>query len=126
MMLLDTSAWIELFQGTEKTLVVKNILEKEENFTSTITFAEVVNWCLKNSKEDKITEYIEGIKNGSTILDLKEAIIISAGKLNYERKKIVKNWGMVDSLILSTALFYNLKILTKDHHFRDLENAEML
>src|SRR3989344_6549975 len=126
MMLLDTSAWIELFQGTEKTLVVKNILEKEENFTSTITFAEVVNWCLKNSKEDKITEYIEGIKDGSTILDLNEAIIISAGKLNYERKKIVKNWGMVDSLILATSLFYDLKIITKDSHFKDLENVEIL
>ena len=125
-MLLDTSAWIELFQGTEKTSAVKNILETEDNFTSAITFAEVVNWCLKNSKEGKITEYVEGIKNGSTILDLNEAIIISAGKLNYDRKKIVKNWGMVDSLILSTALFYDLKILTKDNHFKDLKNAEIL
>ena len=125
-MLLDTSAWIELFQETDKTLVVKNILENEKNFTSAISFAEIVNWCLRNKKEDKITAYLEGVKNGSTILDLNEAIIISAGKLNYERKKIVKNWGMADSLILSTSLFYNLKILTKDNHFRDLENVEML
>ena len=125
-MLLDTSAWIELFQETEKTAIVKNVLETEDNFTSSITFAELVNWCLKNNKEDKITAYIEGIKNGSTVLDLNEAIIISAGKLNYERKKTIKNWGMVDSLILATALTYNLKILTKDNHFRDLENAEIL
>ena len=125
-MLLDTSAWIELFQETEKTAIVKNVLETEDNFTSSITFAELVNWCLKNNKEDKITAYIEGIKNGSTILELNEAIIISAGKLNYERKKIVKNWGMVDSLVLSTSLFYNLRILTKDSHFKDLENAGML
>ena len=125
-MLLDTSAWIELFQETEKTAIVRNVLETEDNFTSSITFAELVNWCLKNNKEDKITEYMKGIKNGSTILDLNEAIIISAGKLNYERKKSVKNLGIVDSLILSTALFYDLKILTKDSHFRDLENAEIL
>ena len=124
-MLLDTSAWIEFFHDTDKRPIVQNILKNEENFTSAISFAEIVNWCLKNKKEDKITAYLEGVKNGSTILDLNEAIIISAGKLNYERKKIVKNWGMVDSLILSTSLFYNLKILTKDNHFRDLENVEM-
>lgn len=125
-MLLDTSAWIELFQETDKTTVIKNVLERENNFTSAVTFAEIVNWCLKNNKENRITEYIEGIKNGSTILDLNEAIIISAGKLNHERKKIVKNWGMLDSLILATSLLYNLKILTKDSHFKDLENVEML
>lgn len=125
-MLLDTSAWIELFQETDKTSLVKTTLEREENFTSAVTFAEIVNWCLKNGKEDKINAYIEGIKNGSNILDLNEAIIISAGKINYDGKKIVKNWGMVDSLILSTALFYNLKILTKYNHFKDLENVEML
>src|SRR3989338_6979609 len=108
-MLLDTSAWIELFQETEKTAIVKNVLETEDNFTSSITFAELVNWCLKNDKEGKIKAYIGGIKNGSTVLDINESIIISAGKLNYERKKTIKNWGMADSLILSTALFYNLK-----------------
>ena len=125
-MLLDTSAWIELFQETDRTEMVKNVLETEENFTSAITFAEMVNWCFRNKKEDKITAYLKGIRHGSTILDLNEAIIISAGKLNYERKKVVKNWGMADSLILSTSLFYNLKILTKDNHFRDLGNVEML
>ena len=125
-MLLDTSAWIELFQGTDKTAIVKNILETQENFTSSITFAEIVNWCLRNNKEDKITAYLEGIRNGSNILDLTEAIIISAGKLNYERKKIVKNWGMAYSLILATALVYDLKILTKDSHFKDLENADII
>ena len=125
-MLLDTSAWIELFQGTDNTAIVKNILETGENFTSAITFAEIVYWCSRNGLDDKISSYLDGIKNGSTILSLSEAIAISAGKLNYERKKTVKNWGMIDSLILATSLIYDLKILTKDSHFKDLENAEIL
>ena len=125
-MLLDTSAWIELFQGTDNSAIVKNILETGENFTSAITFAEIVYWCSRNGLDDKISSYLDGIKNGSTILGLSEAIAISAGKLNYERKKTVKNWGMIDSLILATSLIYDLKILTKDSHFKDLENAEIL
>ena len=52
-MLLDTSAWIELFQETDRTAIVKNALETEENFTSAITFAEMVNWCFRNKKDCK-------------------------------------------------------------------------
>ena len=125
-MLLDTSAWIEFFQGTEKSKKVENILKTEENFTSIVTFAEIVNWCLKNNIQDKIKGYIEGIKNGSTILELNEPIAIIAGKLNYERKKFVKNWGMIDSVILATAQIYNLKVLTKDSQFKDSSNVEIL
>lgn len=125
-MLLDTSAWIELFQETDKTAAVKDILETEENFTSAITFAEIVYWCSRNNLDEKIPAYLDGIRNGSTILNLNETIIISAGKLNYERKKTIKNWGMMDSLILATSMLYDLKILTKDSHFEDLENVKML
>ena len=89
-MLLDSSAWIEFFRGTDNCKKVENILTTEENFTSIVTFAEIVNWCLRN------------------------------------RLEIVKNWGMLDSFIVATSLFYNLKILTKDSQFKDLADAEML
>jgi predicted nucleic acid-binding protein len=125
-MLLDTSVWIEFFQGAEKSKRVEDILKTEENFTGIITFAEVVNWCLKNNIQDKIKDYIEGIKNGSTILGLNEPIVILAGKINYERKRIEKDWGMMDSIILATAQIYNLKVLTKDSQFKDLPNVEIL
>ncbi len=124
--LLDTSAWIEFFQGTEKSRKVETALKSEEVFTSIITFAEIVNWCLKNNVQDKMKAYIQGIKNSSTILEVNEPITIIAGKLNYERKKTVKNWGMIDSIIVATAQIYSLRILTKDSQFNDLPNAEIL
>lgn len=125
-MLFDTSAWIEFFQGAEKSKIVENILKTEDNFTSEITFAEIVNWCFKNKIEGKTSEYTEGIKKGSKILKLDESILVLAGQLNFDRKKIEKNWGMLDSFILATAQIYNLKILTKDAHFKDLPNVEIL
>ena len=106
--------------------IVENALKTEENFTSIVTLAEIVNWCLKNDIDYRIREYIEGIKKGSKILELNEAIIISAGELNFKRKKAVHNWGMLDSFILATSLVYDLKILTKDLHFKDLENVKIL
>ena len=125
-MLFDTSAWIEFFQGTEKGKKVREFLKSEENFSSIVTFAEVINWSLRNSLESKISHYIMAIKKGSEIIDLDETIITLAGRLNYERKIAVKNWGMMDSFILSTSLLYDLKILTKDLQFNDLPNVVIL
>lgn len=125
-MLLDTSAWIEFFQGTEKGKKVREFFGKEENFTSVVTFAEVINWCLRNKLESKTSPYIRAIKKGSEIINLDETIIILAGRLNYERKMVVKKWGMIDSFILATSLLYDLKILTKDLQFKDLSNAVIL
>jgi len=125
-MLFDTSAWIEFFQGTRKGKKVRQFLKVEENFTNIVSFAEVINWCLRNNLENRINSYIEGIKKGSEILDLDEKIITLAGRLNYERKMVVKNWGMMDSFILAASLLYDLKILTKDLQFKDLQNVEIL
>ena len=125
-MLLDSSAWIEFFEGVGKYKRVAEVLKSEENHTCIVTVAEVVNWCLRNNLESKIMEYIEGIAKGSKILNLTVEITAAAGRLNFERKKFEKNWGMLDSLILSTALFYNLRVLTKDPQFKDLPDVEML
>jgi predicted nucleic acid-binding protein len=125
-MLFDTSGWIEFFQGTERGKKVQEPLKNEENFTSIVTFAEVINWCFRNKLENKITSYIKTIKQGSEVIDLDETIVTLAGRLNYERKMIVKDWGMMDSFILATSLVYDLQILTKDLHFKDLSNAVIL
>lgn len=124
--LLDTSAWIEFFQGTEKGRHIENALKSEETFTSIVTLAEVTNWCLKNNIGSKIKEYLEGIQKGSLILALNETIATAAGGINYERKRLVKNWGMMDSFIVATASLYNLRVLTTDSQFAGLDMAEVL
>ncbi len=124
-MILDTSAWVEFIEGTEKGRVVRNILEREENFTSLATIAELAHWCLRSGKDDMAATITE-VKRISRILPLTETISTGAGKLNYERKKAGRKWGMMDSIIVATAQVYGLKVLTKDNGFRDLAEAEML
>lgn len=125
-MLFDTSAWIELFSGTEKGKKVEEVLKKEENFTSITTLAEITFWCLRNNLENKVESYLIGVNKGSKILNLNQNLVTLAGRLNYERKKMNKDWGMMDSFVLATSFLYGLKILTKDSDFRDLPNAEIL
>ena len=123
-MILDSSAWIEFFQGTEKGKKVELVLKSDQSFTSIVTISEVVNWSLKNNFDSNM--FIEKIEKISKIIPLNKEIVILAGKLNFENKKKIKNWGMLDSFIYSTALTYNLKVLTGDNHFYKLNNVEMI
>ena len=123
-MLFDTSAWVEFFIKSEKGELVKSHIKADDCQTSIVTLAEISNWAMRESQNGK--ELVKFIMLSSKILELNAEISYLAGELNFKRKKIVHNWGMIDSLILATAMFYGLKILTKDNHFRDLENAEMV
>jgi predicted nucleic acid-binding protein len=125
-MILDTYAWIEFFKGSERGKKVEDILKKERCYTSAVSLAEIVEWCFKNNLEQKIEEYVVKIKNGTLVIFLGDIISTLAGKLNYERKKKIRGWGMLDSFILASANLNNLKILTGDKHFRDLPNVIML
>lgn len=125
-MILDASAWIEFFLDTEKSQKVEDVIKEGNCFTSVVTIAEIANWCCRSGAENKIQAYVEGIKNNSQILGLNWTISMIAGKLNYERKKSGKKWGMIDSMIVATAQAYGLKVLTKDNGFRDLPEAQVL
>lgn len=124
--ILDSSAWIEFFLGTDKGLKVKELVAQGGATTSIITFAEIVHWCHKSNQAERIAERVGGIKNGSEIINLNEEILTIAGRISYERKKITQKWGMMDSIILATARIYGLKVVTKDQDFRGLENVEII
>ena len=125
-MLLDTSAWVEIFEGTEKGKYASEVLRKENCFTSIVTVAETADWCAKKGLQHKTSAYLELIKTGSRLLGVDEGISRMAGEMNYERKKAGRKWGMIDSIIVATAQTYGLKILTKDNAFRDLQDARAL
>lgn len=125
-MILDTSAWIELFEDTEKSENVVEALKKNKCFTSVVSVAETAEWCAKKGLRHKMSEYLELIKTGSQLLGLDESISRMAGELNQKRKKEGRKWGMIDSIIVATAQVYGLKILTKDNGFRDLPEAQVL
>ncbi len=124
MYLLDTSAWIEFFIKSAKGEKVKRHLETKNCYTSIVSVSEISNWAIKNKLDGReLTKHVMGL---TQVLDLNVKVAFLAGELNFQRKHINKNWGMLDSFILSTSQIYNLRILTKDMHFSDLQNAEIL
>lgn len=123
-LLLDTSAWMEYFNRTENFYKVEQILKSGDCETSMASLAELYQTALKSGYEPN--ELISTVEQESKILKVTREVSLLAGRLNFERKKINKDWGMMDSFVLATAIINNLKILAKDSDFADLENVEML
>ena len=123
-MLLDTSAWIEFFIGSPEGRQVRKVLEEQDCYTCISSLAEITNWAIK--EEADALYLIKTVKQLSTIIAIDEDTAVLAGRLNNERKKTVRKWGMLDSFILATGTLYGLKILTKDRDFMGLPDVETL
>jgi|SRR3989338_1735691 len=118
---MDSYAWVEYFRGTKEGETVRSYIEKGGNATCSITIAELAE---KYKRENKaFEEDYFFIVSKSKIIDLDPDTALRAGEINFENKKKIKNWGMADSIILATAEIFNVKVVTGDEHFRNLNSV---
>ena len=122
--IIDSYAWIEYFEGSRKGEKVKVILEKNECFTSSLSVAEVAVKFIKNSKN--ASEPCAIISNLSKELAVDHGIAFSAATLYVEKRKSIKDIGIVDVIIIAQARENNLVILTGDEHFKDEPNTLLI
>ncbi len=115
---MDSFAWIEYFSGSLRGEKVRELVEGGVATTPTIVIAEVSEKYARMKLD--IGPRLVFIKARSGIVALDEELARIAGRVNYERKKTVKRWGMADSIILATARRYKAKVVTGDPHFKDL------
>ncbi len=121
--LIDSHAWIEYFNGTEKGKIAKKYIESGESATSSITIAELTDKYKREGKN--FEEDFNFIIARTKVVVVDARLARSAGIINEENKKKIKNWGMADALILASALALDAKVVTGDEHFRSF-NAIML
>ena len=123
--IVDAFAWVEFFIGSERGRIVKRYMDDGYVvITLTTTLSELKEYALRNGKD--FDEILPLIRGHSEIREIDEGIGIMAGEVNYERKKVVKGWGMMDSYVLASSLVLNAGILTGDQHFRDVEDVIMV
>lgn len=126
MKLLDTWAWIEYFNGSEKGKKIKSILDEHYVAISAISLAELSKWFFQNKKSISFKTILYQIKKHSIILPLDESILIESGKNYISLRKTQKNIGMIDSIIYTTADLYGYSIITGDQDFKGLPNVEII
>jgi predicted nucleic acid-binding protein len=123
-MLLDTFAWVEYFRSTSKGKKVKKLIVEEQCFTCAISLAELSYWASKEKVD--LNKILFAVKSLSIIINLDNTVLETAGMLNYQKKKKIKNFGMIDAIILATSRAYSLPVVSGDKHFSEEEGTIIL
>ena len=119
--IIDSYAWVEYFKGSKQGEIAKQYIENKTSATSVITIAELSE---KYERENKsFEEDFNFIISQTKIIQLDMEIALLAGKINNENKKKIKDWGMADAIILSSAKLNKGKVVTGDEHFRNLDSV---
>ena len=121
---LDTFAWIEYFKGSESGRKARDYVEGKETTTPSVVIAEFTDKYVREKMNP--SENLTFIKNRSIIADLDYLVAELAGRLTAQRKAKVKGWGLVDSIVLSTARARKTQVVTGDEHFRDLDEEVIM
>ena len=66
------------------------------------------------------------IKVKSKIVNINEDFVIKFGKIYNDFKKDVKESGIADSIILTTAIMEDAKILTGNEHFSKIDGVVII
>lgn len=123
--LIDAYAWIEYLNGSSKGKKVKEILSMQnEIFSLSETIAEVVSKVKRTEGNAEIA--YEAVISNSKIFSITPAIAKEAGLFHAETRKKIKDFGLVDSLLFTTARKMNAKILTGDAHFKGFKEAVLI
>jgi len=95
---IDSYAWIEYFKGTDAGRLAKNYIEGKEAATSGISVAELKEKYLREGWRyfDADLLFITSV---TTIIPVGKEVAVSAGEVNFERKRNVRDWGMSDSIV---------------------------
>jgi len=121
---IDSFAWFEYFAGSTAGAKAKFFIESGKSITPTIVIAELTE---KYRREKMVFAPDRDFILGKTrIISLDPGIAEKAGIINHERKRAVKRWGLVDSIVLATAREHGAKIVTGDEHFRDLTDEALM
>lgn len=122
---IDSYAWVEYFRGTSAGEVARPYLESDRAATSSLTLGELREKYLRQ-EWDWFERDLAFIVNRTQVIPLDRELAVMSGELNHARKKVVRDWGMADSVVLATAQSASAKVVTGDAHFRDLPIAIMI
>ncbi len=120
--IIDSYAWVEYLDGSTLGEKVKKILEgNNEIFSLNLTISEVVSKVKR--KNGNIDTAYNAINSISKVAEITPEIAKKAGEFHAEIRKRIKDFGLVDSLILTLARELNARIVTGDEHFRGFKEA---
>lgn len=122
---LDTSAWLEYFNGTAAGRKVRRILHKEpEVLTPAVVAAQVVEAARLRGGNSR--QFLEFLQSKSEVVPVSPEIARLAGKINASHAHPPGDWTLIESLVLATARHRNAQLVTLDPIFGGRGAVELL
>ena len=120
--IIDSYAWIEYLEGKISGQKVNDILKKEnEIYTLNLTISEIVSRVKRKGGNSELA--YNAIISNSRIINVPPKLAKEAGLLHAEIKKKIKDFGLMDSIILASARELGAKIITGDTHFKGFKET---
>lgn len=117
MYLIDTYAWIEYFIGSKRGEKVKEIIENEDNIilTPECCLAEIKGWSIRENMDfDELYSIVRKISDVQCVITQDW---LDAASIRSEMRKTMKDFGMIDALIIAQQKRMGCKIVSGDPHF---------
>lgn len=122
--IVDSSAWIEYFSGSDLGKAIKEIIEGENLACSIIVIAELADKFYREKKSfDAPLSFIMG---RAAILTLTISTCQEAARLKQEIRLRNSKFGLADAIHLATAYEQKAMLLTTDNDFNGVDNALLL
>lgn len=121
--IIDSYAWIEYLEGSKLGEKVREIIINTDNeiLSLNLCIAEVVSKAKR--KDLSVETAFNAINLNSKVAEVTPEIAKKAGLFHAEIRSEVKDFDLVDALILTLARELNAKILTGDPHFKGYKEA---
>ncbi|ODS38377.1 MAG: hypothetical protein A7316_08185 [Candidatus Altiarchaeales archaeon WOR_SM1_86-2] len=122
--IIDAYAWIEYFKGTSQGEVVKEHLDKEGAYTPINVLADVYYFFKRINRDFDFA--LKVIKSKSDIYDFNEDEWLQSVEIKHELRKKMKDFGIMDALVMACAENLKGAVITGDPHFKDEDNVIFL
>jgi len=127
-LVFDSYAWIEYFAGTEKGIIVKDLIEKADIiYTPTVVLLEIANKYSRDGfSQNIISERLRIIREISIIDRIRDEVLLLLREAqialneNARRLNLKKKPSMIDYYIYALAKNLNARVVTGDQHFKGL------
>ena len=124
--IIDSYAWIEYLEGSEKGGKVESIISDGSNeiYSHILTVSEVIG---KTKRRDmNIESAFSAVTLFSKLIAIDVDSARNAGLFHAEMRKTAKDFGLADAFILISARRMNAKFVTGDPHFKSFKETIMI
>ena len=125
-LVVDSSAWIEYFMGTDRGRKVRKHLAHQDIrvFTTGPIVTEVISKFLREGQP--IGEVVEALHTLAVVIHFDLDLAKSTAEIYVRQRRIKSKFGLIDAHIVAAARLVQGKVLTCDQDFVEFKEALVL